>query len=279
MNKKGFTLVELLVVIAIIALLAAIALVALGGARDKARIAAGLEFEANLRHSLGAYAVGIWDFNEGSETTANDSSGFDNHGTLVGTAAFSSEGDTPSGDGYAVSFDGGGEYVDITGFGVPSGPQGRTVSLWVKAAVEDLSNTQHKILRNSPDNGDGINDKGITINYRGDDFYAYVYDENADRCSIRIVNNPDIGKWYHLVLTHDDVDANVYANGIYVTTKECIGSIFYDGAFRLGCYSATHMNFNGSVDNVMVFDQVLSLTQIEQLYVEGAKSLNLTYEE
>ncbi len=66
MNKqKAFTLIELLVVIAIVGLLSSVILVAVQDARDKANIAKILQYSASVHHDLGAYAVGIRDFNEG----------------------------------------------------------------------------------------------------------------------------------------------------------------------------------------------------------------------
>ena len=53
--KKGFTLVELLIVIVIIALLAAVVMVALGGVRDSARDARRLEHLKQLQTALELY--------------------------------------------------------------------------------------------------------------------------------------------------------------------------------------------------------------------------------
>ena len=111
--RKSFTLIELLVVIAIIGLLTSIVLVSTQGLQGKARITKTLEFSKSVQHVLGAYAVGIWSFDDQANPT-KDGSGYDNNGTITG-AIFSPN--TPyeaigRGTGkYALSFDGN-DYVD-----------------------------------------------------------------------------------------------------------------------------------------------------------------------
>ena len=82
-NLKGFTLIELLVVIAIFGLLVSVVVVSTSSARKKGSEAAGRQFSATLQHSLGADAVGMWSFDEGSGTTAKDSSGNNFNGTRL----------------------------------------------------------------------------------------------------------------------------------------------------------------------------------------------------
>ena len=81
---KSFTIIELLVVIAIIGLLASVVLVSMSGVREKARIANALEFSQSVDFALGAYAVGWWDFDEGSGAMAGDKSEYSNNGTING---------------------------------------------------------------------------------------------------------------------------------------------------------------------------------------------------
>ncbi|GAI47506.1 unnamed protein product, partial [marine sediment metagenome] len=110
-NKgTGFTLIEVLVVVAIIGLLASIILVSLKEARERAKIAKSFNFAAQVHHALGAYAVGIWDFNENVDNTCRpeepyndicDSSGNNNHGDRNHPTWVD---DTPDKNAYALSF-------------------------------------------------------------------------------------------------------------------------------------------------------------------------------
>ena len=55
--SRAFTLIELLVVISIISLLSGVVLASLNAAREKARIAAGTQFEGSLYRAVGGSAV------------------------------------------------------------------------------------------------------------------------------------------------------------------------------------------------------------------------------
>jgi len=251
MKNKAFTLVELLVVVAILGLLASIVFVSLSGARDKAKIAAGLQFESSVHHALGAYAVGIWDFDD---QTANDTSGNNNNGTING-ATFTT--DTPSKKGYAMSFDGN-DYVEILDNTSIDISGNLTISTWLKfpaggefALISKISN---------------IYDAGnwaIIIGW-GDKIALRFGSVNSD------LSND--GKWHQVVGVHQGTTAYLYVDGKLIKTQATGAVSANNYNLYFGRANDGSGGYIGLIDNVRVYDQALSESQIKQLYVEGVGS-------
>jgi len=267
-RQKSFTLIELLVVIAIIGLLASLVITNLTGTRSKANIARGLQFSQSVHHALGAYAVGVWSFDEGSGTIANDASGYGNNGTING-ASYTI--DTPSSQGYALNFDGVDDYVETgsNGFSTKIG----TIAIWAKA-----------------------NNWGGTLwtNYRGDcgrirlntgaSIYFFRTNSVCSSATILSATAPSVDQWHHIAVPYDfDNDKYaLYIDGIQV--KYSNSSYDDMGAsastMQIGCmkdfdWPGNDMGafFNGLIDEVRIYEKALETAQIEELYYAGLDNL------
>lgn len=81
-------------------------------------------------------AAGYWRYDEDGGTTANDSSGFNRHGTLVNGAAFTSTTKAPiSNNPSAINFPGGASAVTIPNNAVFNLASDFTVALWVNVSA------------------------------------------------------------------------------------------------------------------------------------------------
>jgi len=271
---RGFTLVELLVVIAILGLLASIVLVSLKGSRDKARIAAGLQFESNIYHGLGAYAVGIWDFDD---QTANDTSGNNNDGTITG-ATFTT--DTPSGKGYAMSFDGTNDYIDVPDSLSLNITDVITVEAWVKTPSSWAGIGTPRIISRGQVEGLGwsLIVKDVLPAALG--FIIATVDGPWGTNYVYGATDIQLNTWYHLVATRENNGIlKVYLNGVLDGIDESVGV----GAINYGSPVNTYVGsgaglgayWKGLIDNIRIYDQAMSEAQIKQLYVEGLEKHNL----
>jgi len=256
-NQKAFTLMELLVVIAVIGLLSSIIFAITRGANEQGRIAKGLYFSQHLHNSLGSYAAGIWSFDEGTGTTANDTSGWDNNGTLVNAptwrCATTDPDYTPSGQGCSLEFNGSTNYVSVSD-SILDMDGDFAVELWLNPTTSPGSYKRFLTLI------DEANNLQLTI-YNGQ--LSWRFGGLTNRTTEAI----PLGIWSHFVFVRDSVSGNnsMYINS--VKTTDTVTGPTANGSYSAigGGYSDSYM-FHGLVDEVHIYSTVLTAVQIESRY-------------
>ncbi|MFH1657192.1 MAG: LamG-like jellyroll fold domain-containing protein [bacterium] len=260
MNSKAFTLIELLVVISIIGLLASIVLASLEGGEQRAITGKAMSFSHTVRVSLGSDLVGEWKFEEGSGITAKDSSGSDNHGTLVNSPQW-----VAGIFGKALEFNGSTNYVRV-----PDSQDLRieneiTLEAWVNS--KDLDRSSYII--NKRHSSSTLAWRSYTIGCGSNKFRFYISD--ASQTYTLYTNNTYNGnEWHHIVGTWDGNNMRIYVNASEDGLMPKTGSIPYDTNYLyIGGFDSTP-EFIGTIDEVRIYDHALDMAEIQQLYAEGA---------
>lgn len=285
MRKKGFTIIELLVVISIIGFLTSIVLVNLNlpFQKYKARVAKGLSFSQSVHNTLGSEAAGIWEFDEGSGLVAKDSSGYGTDGSISG-ATYTSE--TPnsvvgSGSGKsALSFNGSTDSVLITTSKIGTEDQ-LTVAVWVLPYDQPAGGSfgDHNDIVRSGCFGSG--EWGIST---ADSFNSsnqlYLLIGWLTSSVWWVPSSATVNKnqWNHLVLTMDRSNgkAYFYRDGQLISSiTPIVGVKPTTSGFRVGVDCAGE--FKGIIDEVRIYNQLLTIGEIRRHYAEGLKKYhNLT---
>ncbi|MBU1015415.1 prepilin-type N-terminal cleavage/methylation domain-containing protein [Patescibacteria group bacterium] len=243
-GQRSFTLIELLVVIAVIGVLSGIVLVSLRGTRDKAETARTLLFNNQVQHALGAYAIGIWNFENG---TARDVSGNGRDGTVVGATFLA--GLPELGD--ALQFGGDGDRVTVVNHPSLNNLDELTISLWFNAAGAMGGSF---LINKDGNNGWYTQDKCIYVG-------------GANKGCFGVIT---LGEWYHIVFTYNGSSISVYKNSVKMDERAHSGvlpsasNILSFGASPTGSYP-----FNGMMDEVGIYSRALTTAQVRQLYFAG----------
>jgi prepilin-type N-terminal cleavage/methylation domain-containing protein len=273
--KNSFTVIELLVVIAIIGVLASFVLVSLSGTRDRAQIVKTLLYSNQVYHSLGADAVGYWKFDEGSGTTAIDSSGYNNNGTIIG-AAYTTE--TPyqaAGQGsgkYALSFNGSNNYVTIPDNNSLDITGAITLEAWAKFN----SVAGYNVIVGKRDVAGGSGSYSMRAYSNGDfEFFLYGVSDNFLTAGTSTIVT---GRWYHLVCTYNGATKKIYIDGVERASEPTTGSITKTSLIvTIGADALGSRLHNGIIDEVRIYSAALTASEIQQHYADGlGKHQNLT---
>ncbi|UCC22514.1 MAG: hypothetical protein JSW23_00105 [Planctomycetota bacterium] len=214
------------------------------------------EMEPNL--------VAYWRFEEGSGTTAYDWVS-DNDGTLTNGPVW-----TGGQVGGALEFDGDNDYVELGTIGgtddLALADSSFTICAWIKP---DLTGDGWQRIVDKSDGTTGAN--GYTFFVHTEKTMGVFIDWNNFRSDGGVITS---GIWQHVAVTGDRTDYQLYVDGLPVP-----GS-FFDGSYnsppsvttnmRIGTWNhSTDREFNGSMDDVRIYNRALSSAEVEQLYQSG----------
>jgi len=198
--------------------------------------------------------VGSWSFEEGGDTTAYDSSGNNNHGTLKNGPTW-----TDGQINKALSFDGTDDYVDCGNDESLNITDAITIEAWMKLGS---TGTFQALVDKQWDNGYSIligDNRNILCYYSGGGGPNY-YSLSAGAGSF------EWGEWNHIVYTFTTSKARVYVNGVEKNSKVPEGNIALNSySLQIGksyyVYPA-----KGFIDEVRIYNRALSAEEIKRHY-------------
>ncbi|NOQ56146.1 MAG: hypothetical protein GQ477_05075, partial [Nanohaloarchaea archaeon] len=214
--------------------------------------------------------VSWWRFD--NDTDLTDHSTYSNNGTNSGST-YTEEGKF----GGARSFDGDNDYIDAN-YDIIGNNTG-TIEVWVK--TRSLSNRYFIIHAG---NGGGWG-PGPELSFILD-YSTIRFRHNPEGMTYEIDTSTSISKdiWYYLVATWNATEANLYKNGILVSTDNTwSGTInktgwFPNRLFNIGTNAdATLRYWNGTIDELRVWNRALTAAEINASYNAGLYRLETNY--
>ena len=205
---------------------------------------------ASTLEGPGAGLVGWWKFDEGSGTTATDSSGNGNNGTLVNGAAWTT--DSKVGGG-AMSFDGVDDKINTGSDFISTSPL--TVSAWIY--VRSVGKISGRII-----------DNGKTWFRIGANQVAFT-DNSGTNQAQSSAGSLQYNQWVLVTVTRDNSGVtNIYINGSLSGSPNQNAGAPIGGTTNIvvGNSSYGDRTLDGILDDIRIYNRILSPSEIIELY-------------
>jgi hypothetical protein len=202
---------------------------------------------------------------------ANDGTGHNHHGTVMGAALTADRFGVASS---AYQFDGVSDYISI-----PAAPfvnSNYSYSLWARAAsLPGIGNSA--IMFSIGDATSRHQTVNIANVYSTEGFVGITgggYNNTTPPTTTSVQSGilPATDTWYHIVSVRVNAEMRLYINGVLIaTTSTNLTEPYYgtDPNAILGARCNLTQPFNGVIDDVVIYNRALNLTEIEELYQHG----------
>ena len=178
-----------------------------------------------------------------------DKTPYENDGTIYGATTFTT--DRMGQPNKAMYFDGVNNYIDC---GTPIIPAGDfSISAW--CYNNGVISSNNSICGQYTSGQAGRMWFGFKPNVIG-------YRIGGETETVPVEYN----KHLHCVITREGTTVKVYLNGNLVITRTAVDSIYQGANTIIGSYDSTEGRFNGSIDDVRIYNRALSETEIKTLY-------------
>lgn len=206
-----------------------------------------------VQNNINAGLTGSWPFNG----NAKDTTPFGRNGTLFGNTTLAANRYGEASRAYA--FDGSGDYIDM-GSGTLSGSNDFSMAAWVKStqltAYSGAIASGVSAGAQSAYIGTVAGAQVGTSNSLGGGFYGFNIGSG-----LGVIN-----QWAHVALTYGSGSVKLYINGTLTNTATYTPSLS-PGVLRVGRIGTdTIYDFKGSIDDVRLYNRVLSAVEVQALY-------------
>ncbi len=206
----------------------------------------------NVARGVDPDLLGWWKFDEGSGTTAHDSSGKGNDGTLQGNPQW-----VAGKIGGALEFDGDGDYVDCGASLAFNINTNITVACWIK--VRQLDKSWQAIVAQG-DNSWRLHRSSSSNNI------AWGTNGLSPKDLTGSVNVND-GQWHHVAGVYDGTQKRLYVDGNLDVSENSTGNI-NNSSYNVNIgenAEATGRYWDGLIDDVRVYNRALTQEEIQKV--------------